>query len=182
VCLFGDIIENVVHVNSLGEIVREEWLKSADIRREIELDEFVVMPNHVHGILVIRDVGEHGRPPLPNDPRDGIGAHGRPPLPYAPQPRAPQPIGRIPRSLGSFVAGFKSAVTVRINQSRAMPGVPVWQRNYYEHIIRDDESLNRIRKYIVENPLRWALDDENPARVDAGRGGRPAAPTTKPPS
>jgi putative transposase len=69
--------------------------------------------------------------------------------------------------LGSFVAGFKSAVTTRINHCRAAPGTPVWQRNYYEHIIRNVASLNRVRKYIVENQLRWALDEENPFRSPA---------------
>jgi len=72
---------------------------------------------------------------------------------------------RQPRSLAAFIAGFKSAATKRVNRHRGMPGVPVWQRNYYEHIIRSEESLRCIRQYITENPLRWHLDHENPART-----------------
>ena len=70
---------------------------------------------------------------------------------------------RKPRSISSFVAGFKSAVTKHVNESRHTPGVPVWQSNYYEHIIRDDRSLNNIRQYIVDNPKKWDSDPENPA-------------------
>ncbi len=71
-------------------------------------------------------------------------------------------MGLPPRSLSSFVAGFKSAVTKRINEQRGTPGAPVWQRNYYEHIIRNDDSLNRIRAYIMTNPINWDRDKENP--------------------
>ena len=148
-CLFGGIADGEMRVDGYGEVVRDEWLRSVQIRREIELDAFVVMPNHLHGIVVIRDVGAHGRAPLP--------------------PLAPH---RPPRSLGSFVAGFKSAVTKRINEIRDAPGVPVWQRNYYEHVIRDEDDLDRVRRYIAENPLRWSEDPENPleARPVGGDG------------
>jgi REP element-mobilizing transposase RayT len=71
--------------------------------------------------------------------------------------------------LGSFVAGFKSAATKRINQIRGTLGVPVWQRNYYERVIRNDEELNRIRQYIVDNPTHWEEDSENPNNVGAIR-------------
>jgi REP element-mobilizing transposase RayT len=65
--------------------------------------------------------------------------------------------------VGAIIAGFKSAATKRVNQLRESPGLPVWQRNYYDHIIRDDEDFNRIREYIRDNPRRWAEDEENPA-------------------
>ncbi len=71
--------------------------------------------------------------------------------------------GPRPRSLGAFIAGFKSAATKRINELRGTPRVPVWQRNYHEHVIRDDASLHRIRQYIIDNPSRWAFDRENPS-------------------
>ncbi len=144
-CLFGTITAGEMVLNELGQIVHEEWKRSSEIRREIELDEFVVMPNHMHGIVWIVEM---------NDVR----ADGRPPQPG----RAPQPTQRAPKSLGSFVAGFKSAVTKRINEQRGMPRVPVWQRNYYEHIIRNDADLQRIRQYIVNNPLKWELDQLHP--------------------
>ena len=124
-------------------IARDEWIKSTAIRFEIELDEFVVMPNHFHGIVVIQGRGD--RPVAPMEHRPG-----------------PQP-----RSIGALVAGFKSAVTKNINEIRTTPGLPVWQRNYYEHIIRDEKSYLRIAEYIVNNPLNWQQDqynEQNPAK------------------
>ena len=105
------------------------------------------MPNHIHGIMVIRD-------------QSGVvGAHGRAPLPQTPH--------RQPRSLGSFVAGFKSAATKRINVIRGTPGQSVWQRNYYERVIRTDAELNHIRQYIADNPAYWDEDPENPSAAGA---------------
>ena len=101
------------------------------------------MPNHLHGIAYIVD--------------NANGATGRSPL--------PAPYGPKSRTLGSFIAGFKSVVTKRINGIRNTSGKSIWQRNYYEHVIRDEKSLNRIREYIVSNPLRWELDRENPRRT-----------------
>ncbi len=126
-----------------------EWIRTAAIRREIELDEWVVMPNHLHGFLVSAD---EGAPPFP------------PPLPDDAPCDVPTStvFTRPPKSLGSLIAGFKSAVTKRINELRKTPGAPVWQRNYYEHIIRDERSLNRIREYIANNPAQWDTDRENP--------------------
>jgi REP element-mobilizing transposase RayT len=70
-----------------------------------------------------------------------------------------------PKSISSFVAGFKSAVTKQINQIRNTPGTPVWQRNYYEHIIRNEKELEKIREYIQNNPLKWGLDENNPVNI-----------------
>lgn len=136
-CRFGKITEGKMTVNEYGAIVEEEWVKSPEIRKEIKLDEYVVMPNHIHGIIWIgNSVGANGRSPLH---RTNMGS----------------------KTLSSFVAGYKSTVTKQINKLRRLPGVPVWQRNYYEHIIRDDAELNRIRQYIMENPLKWDTDPEN---------------------
>lgn len=179
-CLFGDVVEGAVRLNRYGESVREEWEGSAQIRPEIRLDAYVIMPNHVHGIVVIN---ADGSPAASDGARAGagadgvvahgvgrhvgahhvgehaVGAHGRAPL---------RGLARPPRSLGSFVAGFKSAAAKRINQMRGTPGAAVWQRNFYEHVIRNDEDLNRLRQYIQDNPLRWAEDSENPHRLPAG--------------
>jgi hypothetical protein len=76
------------------------------------------------------------------------------------------------QTIGSVVRGFKSATTTRISQLRGMPGVPVWQRNFYEHIVRDEDELHRIRGYIVYNPARWEFDHENPARGSTHRDSR----------
>jgi putative transposase len=147
-CLFGEIIDNKMSFKNFGIIVSDEWVKSAAIRSEIELDEFVVMPNHFHGIVFLR---RGDRP---------IARNGDQPVAPTGQQRGPQS-----RSLGALMAGYKSAVTKRINEIRMMPGVPVWQRDYYEHVIRNDVELNGIREYIINNPLNWALDKENPSRV-----------------
>ncbi len=156
--LFGHVVDGDMVLNAFGKIVWEEWFRSAEIRAEIELfpDEFVVMPNHIHGIVWIMEtndhnVGAHGRAPV-------IGPTGRSPLRIPPA----HPRGPAARSLGSFIAGFKSAVTKRINTLRGTPGARVWQRNYYERIIRNERALNAIRRYIAENPLRWHRDRYNP--------------------
>jgi len=145
-CLFGEVVQGKMILHQAGQIVEEEWLRTPDIRPFVALDEFIVMPNHLHGIIVFTYAGARparapGCAPL---------QHGR--------------LRRQPRSLGSFVAGFKSATTTRINDLRGTLGVPLWQRNYYEHVIRDEDELHRIREYILINPLRWELDRENPAR------------------
>ena len=75
------------------------------------------------------------------------------------------PAGPAPRSVGALVVGFKSAATKRLNAMRGTPGTSVWQRNYYEHVIRDGAALNQVRQYIMDNPARWAEDAENPAQA-----------------
>ena len=144
-CLFGEVVEGNVVLNEMGEIVEKEWRISANLRREIELDEFVVMPNHIHGIIAIRDhhpVGATGRSPLHSKHRT-----------------------LSPKSLGSFVAGFKSSVTKRINQLHGTPGHPVWQRNYYEHVVRNEIDLQEIREYIENNPVKWLEDENHPSKI-----------------
>jgi REP element-mobilizing transposase RayT len=126
-------------LNEYGRMAQEEWYRSAEIRHEVELDTFVVMPNHIHGIITI--VGAQGLAPLQQD------------HPF---------LQRKPRSLSTFIWDFKSAVTKRINDLRGTPYTSVWQRNYYEHVIRNEDDLNEIRQYVVNNPLKWDLDRENP--------------------
>ncbi len=142
-CLFGNVVNGAMQLNPLGEIVRAEWFKTAELRPSVQLDadEFVVMPNHIHGIIwIVDDVGARRR-------------------------RAPtgEQFGKpVPGSIPTIVRAFKSAATKRINALRGTPGAPVWQRNYYEHVIRNDADLRHIRDYIQTNPARWALDSENP--------------------
>ena len=147
--LFGEVVEDHVALNEYGQIAHEEWLASEQIRQEIEMDVFVIMPNHLHGIVWIRDMDDE-----PEGRMRCVGAHEK--------AHGCAPLRRPPRSLGSFMAGYKSAVTARINRMRGTPGTPVWQRNYWEHIIRDDVSLNEIRAYIQDNPARWAEDQLHP--------------------
>ena len=148
VCLFGDVVDGEMRLSEAGRIVHEEWLRTEAIRSEVELDVFQVMPNHFHGIVIITDLVP------PNQETPGVaGAHGRAPL------------RRAPKSLGSLVAGFKSAVTKNINQMRRTPGRPVWQRNYYERVIRNQGELEGIQDYIVGNPAKWQEDAENPKNI-----------------
>ena len=141
-CLFGEIDADAMMLSEFGEIVRDEWLKSCAIRSEIKLDAYIVMPNHFHGIVYIAST-------------DSIRGDDR----------LVAPVGPKPKSLGAFMAGFKSAVTKRINEMRRTPGATVWQRNYYEHIIRNEADYNRIAEYINHNPQRWAQDSLNPVRA-----------------
>lgn len=144
-CFFGEVVGEAIRLSQLGRIVEAECLRSPEIRREVELDAYVIMPNHLHGIVAI-DQTVH---------IDAI------------EPRSRR------RSLGSFVNAFKATTTRRINELRATPGAAVWQRNYYEHIVRSEDELNRIREYIAINPAKWAADRENPA---ARRAGEPVVP------
>jgi len=143
--LFGDVMDEILRPNALGQIVSEEWLRSAEIRREINLDTFAVMPNHFHAVVSFAE-------------NLNVGAQSLAPL----QRPENQTLARQSRSLATLVAGFKSAVTKRINEQRCTPGLPVWQRNYYDHIVRNEDELNRVREYILDNPRKWAEDPENP--------------------
>lgn len=129
-------------MNEVGKIVQEEWLKTPGIRPEIELDEFLIMPNHLHDLIVIKDESS-----IPK-----VGTHSRASL------------QREPRSSGSIIAGFKSAATTRINIIRNTPYAPVWQGRFHDHIIRNEKDLNNIRDYIMNNPLNWWFDEENPGK------------------
>jgi putative transposase len=145
-CSFGNVIDGKMVLNDAGRIAVDEWKKSAIIRNEIELDEFIVMPNHIHGIVIIVKSCRGDRPVAPTKPIATMNKY--------------KPNGPPPKSIGSLIAGFKSAVTKGINENRGTPGMPVWQRNYYEHIIRNKNELHRIRQYIRQNPERWGLDGE----------------------
>lgn len=147
-CLFGEIVDGEMRLNEYGRIVAEEWARTATMRSNVELGEFVVMPNHAHGIIVLTD----------ND----VGARRR----LAP---TTEQFGKpIAGSLPTIIRAFKSAVTYRINILRQTSGAPVWQRNYWEHIIRNERELERIRAYIINNPANWSIDEENPSSMCKG--------------
>lgn len=141
-CLFGDVVGGKMVLNEIGEIVDDEWNKTQYLRKNVELDEYVVMPNHLHGILTIDDVGARRGVPLQQSNRFGTS---------------------ISNSLGIIVNHFKSAVKRWCNKNNHE--YFQWQRNYYEHAIRNENELNRIREYIVNNPLEWAFDRNNPNNI-----------------
>ncbi|MCL6512547.1 MAG: transposase [Anaerolineae bacterium] len=165
-CLFGDVVGGEMRLNAYGEIVRDEWFRTAIVRSHVILDpdEFVVMPNHVHGIIWI--VGAGASPAVGAQRRCApTGTADTAITPPTQHPvRGATPANVIPGSLGAIVRAIKSATTKRINALRGTPAAPVWGRNYYEHIIRDQTSLHRIREYIMANPQKWSLDRENPER------------------
>lgn len=139
-CLFGDIVDGEMRTNDIGRLVEEEWLKTARVRANVELDEFIVMPNHFHCVVAITS--------------SVVGAT-----------RRVAPTGPTPNSIGSIMSQFKSIVTKRVNVLHNTQGTSVWQRNYHEHIIRNEKELDRIREYIINNPANWEADVENPMTV-----------------
>ena len=155
-CLFGTIIDGQMRLNEIGEIVVECWSRIPQHFPSVELGEYVIMPNHIHGIIALNIVG--ARSPRPIGEEQSISP--------TVGTRSPRPSDNSP-SLGKIVAYFKYQSTKHINQHHNMPGTRIWQRNYYDHVIRDDTDLQRIRRYIQDNPMKWALDQlhpDNPSR------------------
>ena len=142
-CLFGEISDGKIVLNEFGQIVESVWLDLPKHYPNIELDAFVIMPNHIHGIVFI--VGA-GLKPAPTKPANTI---------------APTKVMKN-YPLSEIVRGFKTFSSRKINEMRFKSGMSLWQRNYHEHIIRKEESLNCIREYIMINPLGRDLDEENP--------------------
>ena len=138
-CLFGSIVDGVMQLSPCGEIVRQEWFNVAGHRPNVTLDAFVAMPNHIHGIFIIRRMENPGV-----------------------KQEFKQPVaGTLPMVVG----GFKSAVSRRINELRGTPGAPVWQRGYHDKIAHDERMLNNARRYIANNPTRWPADTNNPVNI-----------------
>jgi len=177
-CLFGEVADDQMQLNEVGRMVAAEWDRLMDRFPTIELDAFVVMPNHIHGIVVIsfadaRSDSGVGAGLVPA-PRVGTGTSAVT-EPGATTRVAPTGIGagitaravEVEPILGDIIGAFKSLTTdlyiAGVKQS-GWPGFRrrLWQRNYYEHIIRTDESLNQIRRYILDNPANWDTDEENP--------------------
>lgn len=138
--LFGAIVNGRMVLNAAGQIAKEEWLKSAELRKEVTLDEFVIMPNHVHGIVRLR---ADDLPVAHTERRRGDRQVVRP------GPRL------LPRSLGALIAGYKGAVGKRVNELRQTPGHVLWHRNYWDVIVRDEKALDNIRNYIRFNPMNY---------------------------
>ena len=154
--IFGEIVDGVMEINEFGQIAQEEWLKTALIRGEIDLGEFVIMPNHFHGIIWIVDGRGTARcrGTARRAPTGGLGETSADFAPTHEQFGKPV-VGSIP----TIVRAFKSAVSRRINLALCTPGNPVWQRNYWEHIIRDDQDLYNAQAYILNNPTQWENDE-----------------------
>jgi putative transposase len=144
-CVLGEVVNDVMRLNAWGRIVNDCWRAIPEHFPHAQGDYWVVMPNHVHGIIVIsleQNVGARHAVPLPSH----MEQFGKP----------------VPGSIPTMVRSFKSAVSKRINELRGHTGSVFWQRNYHERIIRDEAEWNCIREYIETNPARWAEDRENP--------------------
>jgi putative transposase len=148
-CIFGNIVNEKMQLNALGIIADECWRAIPEHFPNIELGTYAVMPNHVHGIIVIYD--DKNRMATNSSPSGGA----RPASPLSPH-------GAKPKSIGAIVGSFKSAVTRRIGRELNTTGI--WQRNYYEHVIRNHDEWDRIQRYIEANPSMWAEDEENPMK------------------
>ena len=138
-------------------MLEETWRRIPDHFPYARTDEFVV-PNHVHGIVWILGDGQSARRMLLR--RRGVGAQHAAPLPG----HGVRPFVQ-PGSLGAIVRSFKAAAARRINQAMGTPGARIWQRNYYERVIRSEAELAGVREYIRLNPFEWQLDSENPDRT-----------------
>ncbi len=161
--IFGKIVNGEMQLSPFGVIVRDEWLKTSEMRKNIEMDEFIVMPNHFHGIIVIDDgIGRDARHRVQDLDLKGTGTVHRAPTEKAP---TREQFGKpTSNTIPTIIRGFKAAVTKQINTIQINAGkynLPerIWQKNYYEHVIRNEVSLNKIREYIMHNPLNWKEDD-----------------------
>jgi REP element-mobilizing transposase RayT len=180
---FGEVSKGEMRLNHYGHIVRSAWFDLPHHYGNLELGAFVVMPNHVHGIIVLTDGQGRGGSAVPGQgvlpegkgrggsPVPGDGAlpdqerAGRGHLPA----RETRPYVHPTRpDLSEIVRAFKSFSATRINRLRHTEGNPVWQRNYYEHVVRNQREMERIAAYIESNPMNWDEDEENPWRRGAG--------------
>ena len=144
-CLLGDIVEGRMHLSEAGRLAQAVWEDLPHHYPHVQIDVWVIMPNHMHGIIILTEA----------QATINVGA-GLKPAPTAP----------TRHGLSETVRAFKTFSARRINALHNTVGTPFWQRNYYEHVIRNQSALDRIRQYIADNPARWPEDPENPAVRD----------------
>jgi putative transposase len=123
--LFGDIVDETIELNILGDIARSHWQQLSQHHPNIIMDESIVMPNHLHGIIVLESLTGNTK------------------------------------SISEIIRGFKTFSAKAINKERGLRGIPIWQRNYYDRIIRNELELDRVRQYIINNPRNWDADKNN---------------------
>lgn len=157
-CLLGEVTaEGMMRLSEMGETVNAEWEALPRRFPRARLDAYVVMPNHLHGIIVV----DHGMVNAGRGEASAIGGflvNGRPEADASPL----RARGTQRGSLGAMIQNFKAVSTRRLNAIRGTAGIPFWQRNYWEHVARGEADLDRIRAYIQSNPARWAADELNP--------------------
>jgi len=151
-CLFGEIVDAQMVLNDAGRMVQEVWNEMPVYYQGIQIDTFVIMPNHIHGIIVLTGINVGAGPRTCPNQRDDNG-----------QPRGVAPTMSLP----DVVHRFKLMTTTRYRWAVTKYGWPpfqkrLWQRNYFERVIRNDSEMERVREYITGNPARWLEDEENP--------------------
>ena len=150
-CIFGSVDRSILRLSDAGLVAKQIWNELPVHYPRVSLDAFIVMPNHVHGVIMFSDEDRF--------------------VPKEPMERTPQP-GRVKmHALPEIVRAFKTFSARAINKHRHSEGESVWQRNYYEHVVRDEKDLNRIRQYIADNPARWSEDSNNPVTWPQNRRG-----------
>jgi putative transposase len=197
-CLFGEIVDGALCLNRFGKIINTHWANLTKHHPHVQLDEFVVMPNHIHGIIVLNPTVGAGFDDPPLLPTDSLST--KPALPPPSRSHISSPMhdgdhgdgvdlhfgrGRagfgdhldkcgqlsskpaptdipVRQGISEIVRGFKTFSARQINKIRHTQGTPVWQRNYYEHIIRDETALQNIRRYVRNNPKSWQIDQLHP--------------------
>ena len=142
-CIFGDIVDGQMILNQYGAIIADTYRWLCQHYPYFYTDEWVVMPNHFHAIMVIT-----------NEPCRG-GSRTAPTINHRNPTTKRKPLGRL-------IGAFKTVSTKKINILRNAPGTKLWQRNYYEHIIRNSDAMDKIRQYISNNPLSWQIDQLHP--------------------
>jgi len=153
-CLFGEIVDGEMQLNELGKVTQNYWQR-LPLYFTVELDAFIVMPNHLHGILLLCDKWGRGEALGQELPPDSTI--------LVPNASPLQANGTKPGSIGAMIQNFKSVSTQKINRLFYRRNHrQVWQRNYYEHIIRNEKSLHHVRQYIHHNPISWQQDQLHP--------------------
>ncbi len=153
VCYFGDVVNGEMNLSPIGDIVADEWQKTPQVRANVQLDEWAVMPNHLHGIIWITHTVETGRRPVSTR------------RPVSETTRSETfhrnvSTGLQPNSLGSIIGQIKSVCTKRIRAEGH--GDFDWQERFHDEIIRNERALDAVRAYIINNPTNWDKDKDNP--------------------
>jgi len=154
--LFGEIVDGQMMLNAVGEVIAATWRWLAGHYPYVTLDTWVVMPNHLHGIIVLAGDDRRGE-----EAGDAISPSRQADIP-ASSPLPPH--GTQPGSLSAIIQTYKAESTRRVNRVLGLhgSGSHIWQQNYYERIIRNEREMDAIRAYIANNPIQWAVDRENP--------------------
>ena len=144
--IFGNILSDKMELSDIGKIINRFWIEIPSHFSNVHLDEYIIMPNYLHGIIMT-DINCRGGVTPPQ-------IEGRETLPLQQK-----------RTLGQVIGYFKYRSTKYINEIHRLPGRAIWQRNYYEHVIRNEDDLKQVREYILYNPLKWEMDEENPENI-----------------